>query len=455
MSAPAPLPPLKIELPVDWQPRSYQTALFDEMVQTGVRPGKKRAILVWHRRGGKDLTCLQYTVQEAFRRPGLYWHVLPTYKQGRKIVWEGMTGDVRNPRKFLSYWPESTILRKRDDEMTLWLQGGSQWSVVGTEDVDRLVGSNPVGVVMSEFALQHVAVWHYLAPILVENGGWAIFPSTPRGYNHLWDLLRRAKEHPKIWFTQELTVDDTGAVPLELIEQERQMGMPEEIIQQEYYVSFAASLAGSFYSQQMQRMKTEGRLCNVPTMENLCVHTAWDLGMSDATAIWFFQRNRDELRFLDCYYASGQPLSHYARVLQEKREANNWVYGEHLLPHDAMVREYSTAKTRLQTLGDLGFRARAVPRMAFGDGIELVRAMLTRSLIDAEKCKTGIQALREYRKKETGLRDPDGNPVYADQPVHDWTSHLCDAIRSAACGLRGSSSFGAQKQRLYPEISMI
>ena len=169
-----------ITLPNNWQPRPYQENLW-----RALESGVKRAVTVWHRRAGKDLTFIHWTACKAFERPGLYWHILPTYAQGRKIVWDGMT---RDGRKFLDAFPDEVIVKKRDDEMTLWLEGGSQWQVIGTDNVDRLVGTNPVGCVFSEYPLQNPRAWDFIRPILAENGGWAVFSYTPRGRNHGYRL---------------------------------------------------------------------------------------------------------------------------------------------------------------------------------------------------------------------------------------------------------------------------
>ena len=190
-----------VTLPHRWWPRQYQLPLWNAM-----ETGTKRAVAVWHRRGGKDLTALNITIKQALTmRVGLYWHLLPTYEMGRKIVWNGMTGDGT---RFLDFWPEEMITRKRDDNMLLEASNGSIWQVVGSDDPDRLVGSNPVGVVLSEYSLQNPQAWEYIRPILAENGGWAIFIYTARGRNHGYDVIQHALKS-KFWFGQILTVDDT------------------------------------------------------------------------------------------------------------------------------------------------------------------------------------------------------------------------------------------------------
>lgn len=217
---------MRVELPYKWAPRDYQEAAW-----FALEGGCKRVDLVWHRRAGKDLFGLNWLATQAVRRRGLYWHMFPTYSQGRKVAWEGMD---RAGRPFLDAFPPELSYRKLDQEMTLYLHGGSQYQVVGTDHMDRLVGANPVGVIMSEYAIQNPAAWDFLRPILAENGGWAIFAYTPRGRNHGYRLYKQALTNPN-WFAQLLTVDDTGAVPPEMIEEDRMSGMSEPMIQQEYY----------------------------------------------------------------------------------------------------------------------------------------------------------------------------------------------------------------------------
>lgn len=432
---------MDVEVPYHFTPYEHAHPLI-----YALEGGIKRACVAWHRRASKSVNIhAAWTVPQCFKRPGSYWHVFPTYKQGRQVAWEESTQILDAdgmPRKFRDFFPPQTIIRDRDDEMTLWLEGGAKWSVVGSDQVDRLVGANPVGVVFDEYSLQRTIVWDYLAPILVENKGWAVFVATPRGHNHFYSLLKKAEAQPERWFTQRLTVDQTKRhdgsriVTDEDIENERKDGRAEEIIQQEYYCDFNVALQGSYFSQEMTRMLKEDRICTVRHNPNLLVHTAWDLGIADETAIWFFQIEHGQFRWLGCYHRSGEAAAHYAQELTRRSREGNWIYGEHLVPHDAKAREWGSGKTRIQTLRELGYRTRLVERSAFGDGIDQVRGVLARSIMDEEACKVGIQALREYTKKKSGREDEHGNEEFLEQPVKDWTSHLCDAMRTAACGIR-------------------
>lgn len=422
MTAPEPAG-YNVQLPYRWAPRPYQLPTWHAWER-----GVKRTVLIWHRRAGKDLTSINWMLREAMRRPGLYWHISPTYEQGRKIVWEGKD---RDGRPFLDYIPKELVLRKRDDTMSVWLQGGSQLQLVGADNPNSLVGPNPVGIIFSEYSLQNPACWNLLRPILAENGGWAIFCYTPRGRNHGHKLYQAAKRLEATWHHSLLTVDDTQAITLEAINDDRESGMPEETVQQEYWCSFDAPLVGSYYGKLISDAEKEGRIGRVPWDPRVPVITAWDLGFGDMTAIWFMQKVGPERRIIDFYCNSGQGLEHYVKHLREKP----YVYDPAILPHDAAVHELSTAKSRQRFLRELGVASRVLPKYAFNDRVNAVRSLIPRCWFDDEKCGDGLHALREYMKKrKEGETGPKGEPIFLDEPLHNWASHPADAFGYLALG---------------------
>ena len=415
-----------IEMPHNYNPRAYQMNTWQFFMQGG-----KRAVGVWHRRAGKDLMAINLCATMATLRKGLYWHILPTYKQGRQVVWEGYTKDGK---KFLDAFPKELIESVNNTEMRIKLKCGSTYQVVGGDDPDKLVGTNPIGVVLSEYSLHDPRVWDLLRPILAENEGWAFFIYTARGKNHGWHLARMADKHPK-WHCEILKAgsgddatknfDGSPVIPDEVIEDERLAGMDEAMIQQEFFCSFEAPIVGSYYGQQLLAVDKKGQMGNIPWEPKLPVHTAWDLGMGDSTAIWMWQEYGHEFRIIDYYENSGEALSHYAKKLKERP----YVYGQHWLPHDAKVRELGTGKSRLETLASLGIRGRIVPIHAVEDGIEAVRNILPQCWFDVEGTDRGLSALRSYRKEEDANRSDGTNKFFKNHPLHDWTSHGADAFR--------------------------
>ena len=409
---------MEIQVPDNWRPRDYQLDLWKYLENGG-----KRAVAVWHRRAGKDLLSVNWCVTAALKRKGLYWHLLPTYNQGRKIVWDGMT---RDGRSFLEHFPKELWANVNNTDMRLELKNGSIYQVVGTDNVDRLVGSNPVGVVFSEYSLQDPRAWDLVRPILAENGGWAMFIYTARGRNHGYDLFNMANRNER-WFCQKLSIDDTSVLTQEAIEEEREAGMPEELIQQEFYCSFDAPLVGSYYGSLMAKALAEERIKNVPYEPRLEVHTAWDLGMGDSTAIIWFQQFGNEYRIIDYYENQGEGIPHYVKIVREK----DYIYGRHIAPHDIKVREMGTGKSRFEVARDLGIRFDVCPNIQVDDGIEAVRSIIPRCYFDEKKCSILVEALRQYRKDYD-----EKNKVYKNRPLHDWSSHGADAFRYLALGTR-------------------
>ena len=411
----------KLQIPNNWLPRSYQLPLWNAL-----EGGCKRAVAVWHRRAGKDSVGIHWATTAALQRVGTYWHMLPTLAQGRKVVWDGIT---RDGRKVMDAWPDELIVHRRNDEMKLELRNGSVWQVVGSDNYNSLMGANPVGVVFSEYSLADPAAWDFIRPILVENGGWALFLYTPRGKTHGYILYRTAQQ-AEDWYSSRLTVDDTDAIPLDAIQAEREAGMSEEMIQQEFYCSFEAPLSGSYYAAQMMDAEKENRITNVAYDQHVPVETWWDLGVADATAIWFAQRVAKEIHMIDYYENSGEALAHYVKVLQDR----GYVYGDHVLPPDVRARELQTGKSRVDALKALGLEPKILEKAGIEDGIEAVRVMLPKCWFDQTKCARGIEALRQYRKEPAPVKLWGGSdePVYKDKPLHDWTSHGADAFRYGA-----------------------
>lgn len=220
--------------------RWYQKPVWNALNDKGI----KRAITIWPRRNGKDLTAINIIAAMSQKRVGLYYYMAPFYQQVRQIIWLGQDG---TGERFIDYIPEGLIERKLDQEMRIYLENGSQIKLCGSDNIDSIVGSNPVGIVMTEFSLHKPEAWDYLRPILAENGGWALFNGTPRGLNHFYRMAEGARKDTKDkWFYQYLTRDDTGIPSLDAIQDDRDSGMPESLIEQEYYCSWTSSSEETF-----------------------------------------------------------------------------------------------------------------------------------------------------------------------------------------------------------------
>lgn len=409
-----------VTLPWKFEPRPYQIPLFDAFQNRGL----KRLITVWHRRAGKDKSYVNLLALAALQRVGTYYYFFPTYAQGKKIFWDGMDG---SGFRFLDHFPKS--LRAGDPnntEMKIKLCNGSLVQVVGADNIDSIVGTNPVGCVFSEFALQDPKGWDFISPILLENGGWAAFNFTPRGKNHAWKLYQMSKNNPA-WFSQLLTVEQTGVLTPEQIQEERDAGKSEEFIQQEYYCSFESGMQGSYYGRELDKADEQGRIGAVPYDPRLLVETWWDLGIGDSTAIWFTQTHLNQVRVFDYLEDEGEGLPFYARELNRK----GYQYAAHYAPHDIEVRELGSGRSRLETARELGIHFNVLPKLRIEDGIDAARAIFNRCWFDAVKCARGLEALVQYHKEFDDKRDE-----YKNRPYHDWSSHAADAFRYLAIGHR-------------------
>jgi hypothetical protein len=228
----------QVNIPYKFLPRDYQLPLFSSM-----DAGTKRAVLVWHRRAGKDKACWNYMIKRAFERVGTYFYFLPEYSQAKKVVWDNIDNDGF---KMLDHIPKELVKATNATDLKITLINGSVIQLMGADNFAKSgVGTNPIGVVFSEYSINNPQVWGFLRPILKVNGGWAIFNFTPRGQNHAYQLLKMAESNED-WFTQVLTIADTGILTPQDIEDERKEGMSQAMIDQEYYCKFIES-ATSFF----------------------------------------------------------------------------------------------------------------------------------------------------------------------------------------------------------------
>ena len=412
-----------VTIPHNFEPRDYQVPLLAAMDS-----GYTRGVVVWHRRAGKEKTCLAgVMVKKMLERVGTYFYVFPTFVQGRKVLWDGADKDGF---RFLDHVPKELIDSINHTEMKVRLKNGSLLQVVGSDNFNSLMGTNPIGIVFSEYSLQDPICWGYFRPILMENGGWAIFNFTPRGENHAYLLYELAKADPANWFVSLLTVDDTKIVPKDVLERERQeiirLDGNDAIFQQENHCSFTAPISGSYYAAQITKAYRDGRVGRVPHETRLAVDTWWDLGINDRMAIWFTQAVGQELRVIDYMEGSGQGLPHYIAALKEKP----YVFGKHTAPHDIEVRELSSGKTRRDTAAALGIRFEVAPKLPPVEGIDAARALFDKCWFDNEKCRDGLNALKSYRKQYDAKRK-----TFLNQPYHDWSSNGADAFRYLAVSI--------------------
>lgn len=415
---------MKIETQIklsQFQARDYQLPIFDAIENKNY----KRVVCIMPRRAGKDITAWQICIRQCLKKVCVIYYIFPTYSQAKKVIWNSRTNDGMG---FIDFIPKELIASTNSQELKIEFYNGSILQLVGSDNIDSLMGTNPYGVVFSEYALQSPIAYQFIRPILTANNGWALFISTPRGKNHLWELYNIATNHPD-WFAYKLTIDDTQHIPLSAIQKEKEDGiMSDDLIQQEYYTSFDMGVEGSYYSKYLDRIKLKGQISVVDYEPGFKVNTAWDLGMRDSTTIIWFQVIGQTIRIFDCYENSNYGLEHYAKIIQER--GRNFVYGRHIAPHDIRVRELTLGMSRIERARQLGINFTVAPDLSVEDGIETVRNVLNKCWFDEVKAAPLLKALENYRREYD-----DKKKIYASYPLHNWASHFSDAFRYMSISL--------------------
>lgn len=385
------------------------------------RRRERWACLVAHRRAGKTVACVADLVDAALRctrksPPPRFAYIAPLYVQAKDVAW----GYVKQFTRAIpgAEWNES--------ELRCDLPNGARIRLYGADNYERLRGLYFDGVVLDEYADMPPAILpEVIRPALADHEGWATFIGTPKGRNAFWEIWEGATA-PN-WFRAMLRASETGLIPPGELEAARAI-MTAEQYAQEWECSFDAAIIGAYYGREIAEAEEAKRIGHVPADPALKVHTAWDLGIGDSTAIWFFQVAANQIRVIDHYEASGHGLPHYAAVLAAK----GYQYGHDYLPHDAKARDLGTGRTRIETFRELTGRVPRVLRAGkVMDGINAARVTMARCWFDESKCREGLEALRQYRADFDEKKR-----VFRDEPRHDWTSHTADAFRYMAMAWR-------------------
>jgi len=408
------------EVRIRFPARDYQKPVIEWF-----RNGGKRACEVWHRRAGKDRTATFIESELACKRVGLYWHALPEYAQARRVIWDAITKDGK---KLIDVsFPPEIVKKKHEHEMKLELINGSIWQPVGADNFNSLVGSNPVHVTYSEYALMNPQAREYLRPIIAENDGSELFISTARGYNHFYDLAQFAKDSP-LWHYSLLTVNDTGVIPQEVLEEE-QKTMPEELYRQEFLCDFSAANVGAILGGWVEQAEKDGRVADDvefdPLGAGLVISS--DIGRRDTATWWFWQPRADGFALVDYDEDSGLDADEWTDRLEERlagrKVTNIW------LPHDARAKtfsaKYSAIEIFLKRFGPEVMRI--VPLTGKGDRINAGRKVMPHCWFAKTACAKGLAGLRAW-----SFEWNQDTRQFSREPKHDWASHPGDGFSYGA-----------------------
>jgi len=400
-----------LEVELDYCPRQVFEDFHDRQ--------ERWSVIVAHRRCGKTVLCINDLIYRALiedKEDGRYAYVAPYMSQAKTIAFD-----------YLLKYSRPVMAKSNQAELWVELINGARIRLFGADNPDALRGLYLDGVVLDEYADMKPSIFGaVLRPLLADRKGWCTFIGTPKGHNAFWEVYNNATQD-KSWYVKVLRASQTGLLDkAELDDAAKTMTQDQYL--QEFECDFESAILGAYYGKEMRALTDGGRITEIEYDPLFPVHTAWDLGYSDDTAIWWYQVVHGEIRLLDYHSSNGQPVAFYAGIIQAREEERGYVYGTHWLPHDARAKTLSSNRSVIEQLGDkIPLKTiKITPNLKLQDGIQASRLALTRAWFD-HKCTDGIECLRQYQREY----DED-KKVFRDKPRHDWTSHGADAFRYLA-----------------------
>lgn len=379
---------------------------------------KRFCVTVAHRRAGKTVARINKLLKSAVECKKLnprFGYVAPYYVQAKDIAW-----------LYLKHYAAPILQyggKINESELSITLpHNQAVIRLYGADNAERLRGLYFDGLVLDEAqGIAKSVLTTIILPALSDRQGWLDCSGTPRGWeNMLGELVKIAKSRPDQWCLQILKASQTGILPLDELERQRQL-MSENEYNQEFECDFDAAITGAVYGKQMVVAQNDGRIGEVPLYDGVPVNTAWDLGYDDATAIWFWQLvGKNEIRLIDYYEANGEDITHYCDVINNR----GYKYGQHFVPHDAANKLLAAGgRSIVQQAFSQNVKMHVVGSTTQQNGIEAARKTLEYCYFDEKKCEQGLAALKQYQY----IFDND-RKVYQSKPRHDWTSHAADAF---------------------------
>ena len=398
-----------IEIELDYSPRTVFQDFHDRQ--------ERWAVIVAHRRCGKTVAVLNDTIHRALtegKENAQYAYIAPYYAQAKSIAWS-----------YLLRFTEP--VRKQANQSELWVEliNGAKIRLFGGDNPDALRGNYLDGVVLDEMADMKPRLWgEIVRPLLADRLGWATFIGTPKGHNGFYEIFSKAEQQQN-WYVKVLRASQTKILPQEELDDARSM-MSEDQYEAEFECNFESAILGAYYGKEMRELTDQGRITDVEHDPMFKVNTAWDLGYSDDTSIWWYQVIHGEIRVLNYHSSNGETVEYYTDLIQQKKREYKYEYGIHWLPHDARAKTLASGGKSIieQISNKIPIESlKIVPSLSLQDGIQASRMALKRSWFD-HKCIDGIECLRQYQREY----DED-KKVFRDKPRHDWTSHGSDAYR--------------------------
>lgn len=381
-------------------------------------------MLIWHRRAGKDIDSLDFAHERASQQVGTYWHLYPTHTQARRAIWNGI--DARAGVRFIDRaFPLEERKSTLKQDMTIELKNGSIWQLCGSDRFDALVGSNPVHVTFSEFALCDPRAWEYVRPILRENGGSVRFITTYRGRNHAYRMAQRLKNNPN-WYVDIRTIEDTcdndgrRIITDADIQDERDEGMSEAMIQQEYYCNPVAAQKGAVYGKAVEALTEANRTGNYAFDVSRPVFAVWSLQWDEQYTVCYFQTENNTNRIIG---SRSYPFDSLTDALQKAAHQFPWRYiARHIVPP-------KTPPEVIEQLERFGVVEHA-PDVE--NVFSVTREQLALTYIDTQprsfeqdedNNQLLIDSLNGYRFSEAR-----GGQSFTNTPVNSWEKHYARCV---------------------------
>lgn len=369
------------------------------------------ACIVAHRRAGKTVACINELLTRALatsKEDARYAYIAPYYGQAKAIAWD-----------YLKRYGEEIIVKTSESELQVELFNGNRIRLYGADNPNALRGLYLDGAILDEYADMRPSIWGtIIRPMLADRRGWAVFIGTPKGHNAFYDIYDLSR-HDDSWYSLVLKASGSQLLPAEELKDARRV-MSEDQYEQEFECSFEAAILGAVYGKWIAEIEKSGRVHSDLFDPNLPVHTAWDLGLSDATAIWFWQVVHNEIRLIDYFEDHGPDIAYYC----EKLKVRGYQYGKHFVPHDARNKLLAAGgRSIVEQAYKHGVKMHVVAATSQQNGIEAARQTLKLTYYDPIKCKDGIEALKQYQ-----FEYDEDKKVFKSKPRHDWTSHGADAF---------------------------
>lgn len=416
----------------------------------------KRILLAWPRRAGKEVVTWNLLMETAIIDPGMYIMTYPTNVRARKILWQGAALINGKSTKFLDMIPKKLLAKKNDSDMTIELVNGSIIWVVGCDiDPEKLRGTNPRGIVYSELAFSDPRVMYAMFPVLRENGGWMIGQSTFDGMNHFYRMIQNNKNDP-LWHCEiqsiNTLVDENGNpyITDEDVDEDRRAGMPEYLIQQEYYGNVQINEETKYFAIAMNKIYETDRIIAGLILQNKNVFAFYDIGVSDYTAITLaqFENINGKLCPIIIGYieSNNRDLKFYVNEIRHFCNRYNLTFHTHFIPHDGKNRNFNDGlKNTLDYLSEMGERGCFVHRPSTHKiAIEAMRQKLYFTKFNKENTTRLIDCLSNYEKE---FDEKMGK--FKDLPVHDWSSHGVKSYQTLVLALEAELITEIQYDVIY------